>query len=281
MVRAACHHCAVTRVEINGEPATVEAVHRAATWNYGHYTSMQVRDRAVAGLSLHLRRLAENSAVLFPAAAPPSGDRVREFVDHALGDRADASVRVTVLPNPAGRTSTDIMVSVSEPVQDAAQPPLRVRTVQYERDLPQLKHVATLGLTYHRLQAREAGFDDVILTGADGSLREGSAWNIAFWDGARVIWPEGPLLAGITMQVLRLGLRRLGVPDTTRRVTRDALDRMTAAATNSHCPAQPIAAIDETVFSGDQALPGLLRRAWQQVDWEPITPADQGVVRNP
>ncbi|WP_285557549.1 aminotransferase class IV [Actinoplanes regularis] len=270
------------RVEINGEPATVEAVHRAATWNYGHYTSMQVRDGAVAGLPLHLRRLSESSAVLFPAAAPPSGDRVRTLVDHALGDLDDATVQVTVLPDPASRAGTDIMVSVSEPVEDAARSPLRVRTVQYERELPELKHLATLGLAYHRLRAREAGFDDALLTAPDGSLREGSAWNIAFWDGAQVVWPEGPLLAGITMQVLRLGLRRLGVPDTTRRVTRDSLDRMTgAAATNSHCPAQPIAAIDETLLPEDQGFTDLLRRAWQQAEWEPIAPTGQGVARHP
>ncbi|GAA2848850.1 hypothetical protein Acy02nite_01400 [Actinoplanes cyaneus] len=69
----------MTLVEINGEPASVEAVYRAATWNYGHYTSMQVRGRAVAGLSLHLSRLDEGSAMLFPNATPPSHEQIRNL----------------------------------------------------------------------------------------------------------------------------------------------------------------------------------------------------------
>ncbi|MEU8180772.1 aminotransferase class IV [Micromonospora sp. NPDC049047] len=260
-------------MEINGEPATVEDVHRAAVWNYGHFTSMQVRGAAAPGLSLHLRRLREASAVLFPEAVPASDDQIRTFVDRALRDRDDASVQVTVLPNPTRWPHTDIMVSVDEPVDGAAGPPLRVRTVQYERELAQLKHRATLGLTFHRRQARQAGFDDVLFVGRDGDLLEGSVWNIACWDGTQVVWTEGPRLAGITMQLLRLGLRRLGVPEVTRKTTRESLSEMTAAvATNSHCAAQPIAAVDATTFPGDQEFTRLLRRAWQEVEWEPVRP---------
>jgi branched-subunit amino acid aminotransferase/4-amino-4-deoxychorismate lyase len=131
-----------------------------------------------------------------------------------------------------------------------------------------------MGLGYHRLQARRAGFDDVLFVGRDGFVREGSVWNIAFWDGAQIVWPEAPMLAGITMQVLRLGLRRLGVRDTTRRMTHESLKEMTAAAaTNSHCPAQPIAAVDETVFTGNEALTTLLQHAWREASWEPLRKA--------
>ncbi|WP_438820860.1 aminotransferase class IV [Actinoplanes cyaneus] len=138
------------------------------------------------------------------------------FIDHALNTEVDASVRVTVLPSPTDKTRTDVMMAVSDPVRDTGRPPLRVRTVQYERDLPRLKHMATLGLTFHCLEARNAGFDDVLFAGRDGSLSEGSAWNIAFWDGTQIVWPDGPHLAGITMKLLRDGLRELGVPDTSR-----------------------------------------------------------------
>ncbi|XVU22690.1 aminotransferase class IV [Actinoplanes sp. CA-054009] len=135
-------------VEIDGAPASAEALYRAATWNYGHFSSMQVRGRAVAGLEFHLRRLREASAVLFPDAVPPSDETVVRLIGRALGERQDASVRVTVLPGP------EVMVSVSEPAPDTPKAPLRVRTVVYERELPELKHVATMGLTYHSLQAR-------------------------------------------------------------------------------------------------------------------------------
>ncbi|SNY54905.1 aminotransferase class IV [Paractinoplanes atraurantiacus] len=253
----------MTYVEINGAPPSLEAVHRAATWNYGHFSSMQVRRRAVAGLELHLRRLREASAVLFPDATPPTDDTVVRLIGQALGDRQDASVRVTVLPG------LDVMVSISDPVADTPRAPLRVRTVVYERELPELKHVATMGLTYHSLQARRAGFDDVLFLGADGGVREGSVWNVVFSDGERVVWPEAPMLTGVTMQVLRRGLDKLGVPSERRGIT--SLEGLrAAAAANSHCPAQPLASVDNRELPDHAPLTDLLWQAWREVTWDVI-----------
>ncbi|GAA2569368.1 aminotransferase class IV family protein [Winogradskya consettensis] len=254
-------------VEINGAPADAGALHRVATGNYGHFTSMQVRDRAATGLTLHLQRLRAASASLFPDVPVMADEQIRSYLDHALRAERDASVRVTVVPGARG---TDVMVSVSAPVADVTLPALRVRTIQYERELPHLKHVATMGLTYHLLQARRAGFDDVLFAGRDGLLREGSVWNAAFWDGERVVWPDAPMLAGITMQVLRIALQELRIPDEVRPLTSPG-GMSAAAAVNSQWPAQPIAAIDETVFTGGDELTGLLRRAWDVVPWEPIS----------
>jgi len=62
--------------------------------NYGHFTSMQVREGRVHGFELHLNRLASSSAVLFGHAL--ERERVRVLIRHALGTRASASVRVNV-----------------------------------------------------------------------------------------------------------------------------------------------------------------------------------------
>ncbi|WP_330294430.1 aminotransferase class IV [Streptomyces sp. NBC_00503] len=257
--------------EINGRPATVGDVHRAVTWNYGHFTSMQVRDGAVRGLELHLRRLEAASRELFAHAAGIDGDRIRGPVRHALGDERAASVRVSVLPAVTAPSATDVMVSVSDPVADAPAPARRVVTTTYERDLPHLKHMATLGLTYRALQAREAGFDDVLFVGRDGYLREGSVWNVAFWDGERVLWPEAEVLTGITMQLLRSGLDGTGVPWAIRRLTKNALPALrAAAATNSHCPGQPLASIDEVTFPDDGTLTRALNAAWAEIPWEAL-----------
>ncbi|GGR10398.1 hypothetical protein GCM10010168_29790 [Actinoplanes ianthinogenes] len=258
-------------MEINGGPASVEAVHRVATWNYGHFTSMQVRQRAVAGLALHLHRLRDGSRELFPERAAPSERTIVELVRHALGDQKDASVRVTVVPAGSDPEGVDVMVSVSEPAPDAAGAPLRVRTVTYERELPHLKHVATLGLTYHYLAARAAGFDDALFVARDGRISEGSVWNVAFWDGERVIWPDAPQLTGITMQVLRLGLKKLGIPDEQRTLTAASLPGMrAAAAANSRCPAQPIATIGETTLPDSAEFAALLREAWRAMPWDDL-----------
>ena len=248
-------------VEINGKPASVEALHRAATWNYGHFTSMQVRDRAVAGLGLHLRRLREASAELFPDDAPPGDGTITDLIGRALRDQRDASVRVTM-------SGSEVMVSVGDPVPDTAGPPLRVRTSTYERELPHLKHVATMGLTYHRRQAARAGFDDVLFVGRDNYVREGSVWNVVFLDGERVVWPQAPMLTGITMQLVRTGLEKLGISQEERRLTVAELPGLPAAATNSQCPAQPIASVDGIELTGHAALTALLWRAWRATPWD-------------
>ncbi|QKW23806.1 aminotransferase class IV [Kitasatospora sp. NA04385] len=261
-------------VEINGRPANVEDVHRMATWNYGHFTSMQVRDGAVRGLDLHLRRLADASRELFAdllGAQAPGDELVRGLVRQALGGRPDASVRVSVVP--AGPTGgTDLVVSVSDPVPDVPRPALRVRTAVYERDLPHLKHAATMGLTHQALSARRAGFEDVLFLGRDGSVREGSVWNAAFWDGERVIWPAAPALPGITMHLLRAALPATGVPSTTRHLAATDLPSLrAAAATNSHCPAQPLASVDHVTFPNLSAeLAEILTTAWSRVPWEAL-----------
>lgn len=260
----------VLHIEIDGRLAGVEDVHRVATWNYGHFTSLQVRDGAVRGLDLHLRRLEGASRALFGEGVESDGARIRELIRHALGEERAASVRVTVVPRVGEPLSTDVMVSVSDPVPDAPRSALRVRTVTYERDLPHLKHVATMGLTFHWLRAQEAGFDDVLFVGRDGFLREGSVWNVAFWDGRQVVWPEADVLPGITMQLLRAALTRIGVPWSTRRLTADDLPMLrAAAATNSHSPSQPLARIDTVGFPADGgALADALNSAWAEVPWD-------------
>jgi hypothetical protein len=86
-----------------------------------------------------------------------------------------------------------------------------------------------------------------------------------------VIWPDAPRLTGITMQVLRLGLAKLGLPDEVRSLTSASLAGMrAAAAVNSHCPAQPIAAIDEVGLPGFAPLTTLLLRAWNEVPWNEL-----------
>ncbi|GGN62181.1 hypothetical protein GCM10010112_20050 [Actinoplanes lobatus] len=252
----------MTYVEINGAAPDVEALHRAATRILGHFTTMQVRDGAVAGLDLHLRRLREGSAELFPGAEPAGDDTIRALIVQALRGEPDATVRVTML------AADEVMVSVLEPGPDTPPPPLRARTIVYERELPHLKHRATLGLFHHAAEAQRAGFDDVVFTGRDGLLREGSVWNLVFSDGKHVIWPDAPMLAGVTMLLLR---RELDVPQAVRALTAADLPAMTgAAATNSRHPAQPIAAIDDILFPDTPALTSVLREAWCRVPWQKI-----------
>ena len=79
------------------------------------------------------------------------------------------------------------------------------------------------------------------------------------------------MLKGVTMVLLQVALTMRGTPWTTRPV--DAADLATfdgAAATNSTCPAQPIAAIDDHRFPASDKLTALLTDAWQSVPFDAL-----------
>jgi branched-subunit amino acid aminotransferase/4-amino-4-deoxychorismate lyase len=256
------------RAEINGEPATVTALHRAATVNYGHFTAMQVRGGAVAGLDLHLSRLTASSVELFGEAL--DGDEVRGLIRHALGGQTDASVRVTVFGGGRAAAANpgppSVLVSVGNPAPSAPEPPWRLRTTTFVRDLPHIKHVATMGLIRHWRLARADGFDDALFVNPDGRVSEGTAWNLALWDGEQVVWPDAPQLAGITMLLLKPR-----APSVTRPVLREDLAAYRGAvATYSSWPAQPIGAVDDVRFDATDELARLLRDAWHTVPWDPV-----------
>lgn len=251
----------VLRAEVNGIAADPE-VWRTAQW-FGHFTFMQVRGpgRAVVGWRRHLSRLSGASWELFGRA--PGPELVTERVLGALRGMPEAvSLRINAFWRggvPEEPVEPDLLITVSDPEPAEALPPLRVRIAEYERDLPHLKHVDFLGVLHRRRLARAAGFDDVLFRDRRGRISEGSLWNVAFWDGRRVVWPDAAHLPGITMQVLAEGLDRIGVPQATEPVGSGDLRGMRAAfAVNSIRPAQPIGVLDNVRLPGGT---GVLDRA--------------------
>jgi branched-subunit amino acid aminotransferase/4-amino-4-deoxychorismate lyase len=254
----------VLNVELNGRAPGPADLYRIATANYGHFTSMQVRDGKVRGMALHLARLDDGNEKFFGRRGDVDDElRLRELIRHALGDVRDASVRVSFVP--------EVLVAVSDPISDEPAPALRVRTDPYQRPWPEQKHAATMGLRYAQRTARDNGFDDALFVGPDGLVREGSVWNVAFWDGTHVVFPDAPVLKGVTMVLLQIAMTMTGVPWTLRPVRRAELpDLLAAAAVNSHCPAQPIAGIDDVVFEEQDKLTAALSSAWATVPWDEI-----------
>jgi branched-subunit amino acid aminotransferase/4-amino-4-deoxychorismate lyase len=249
------------RVEIDGEPATSDRLAPAALVNYGHYSTMQIRGRAVRGLALHLARLDAATRELFDVDLDP--ERVRRALRHCLGDDyPDATGRITVYDAGDGRLA--VMVAVREPAE-APIWPVRLRTVRYLRPMAHLKHVGSFAQIYYGTRAERDGYDDALLIDAYGRIAETTIANIAFVDGDDVIWPSAPALAGITMQLLepRLESRR-------RPVHLTELTVFDAAFITNSRGVTAVGRIDDIAIPVDDQLTRRVVEAYEAVPWDPI-----------
>ena len=258
---------AIDRCELNGDPATADDLRALALTNYGHFTSMQVDDGGVRGLDLHLARLDASTRELF--VCPLDGDLVRAYMRSALsGLDGPVSLRVNVFSRRLRRdrmaepAAPDVVVSVAAPRRIEATP-VRIKSFRYERVLPHVKHVGTFGLFHHRRLAELDGFDDALFVDASGAVSEASIWNIGFFDGSGIVWPDAPALRGVSMQLLQKGLRERGVASDSHRVAHADIGAFRSAfLTNCSCAVRPIAEIDGVRFAVDAELNAMLDRCY-------------------
>jgi branched-subunit amino acid aminotransferase/4-amino-4-deoxychorismate lyase len=265
---------AAPRIELNGTPATAEDLRHLVQTNYGHFSAMQVRGGGVRGLDLHLARIEAATQELFGAAI--DRERVRQCLRHAsAGSSAALSLRVNVFSRalnrerPVDTVEPDILVTVM-PASRAPAPQLRVKSFAFTRTLPHIKHVGTFPLFHYRRLAQQAGFDDAVFVDASGHVEEGSIWNIGFFDGSGIVWPDAPQLTGVSMQLLQAGLSRHGVSSSMQSVPlRDVGRFRSAFFTNSSTAVRMISRIDEVDFDVD---PGLAARLLEYHDSNPLQP---------
>jgi branched-subunit amino acid aminotransferase/4-amino-4-deoxychorismate lyase len=252
------------RVEIDGRAATADQLRAFALGGYGHFTAMQVRNGRARGLNLHLARLAAGNRELFDAALDPAA--VRDHIRHALGDTADASVRVYVC-ELGDRPSVIVTVRPPGGMPDG---PWKLQSVPYQRALAHIKHVGDFGQGYYQRLARRNGFDEALLTGPDGDIAEGSITNIGFYDGASIIWPAAPVLAGITMLLLDRRLPETGLTSRRARVRVPDVGSFTGAFVTNARGIAAVGQIDDHVLAVDAKLMTTLTDAYQSASWDPI-----------
>ncbi|KAA9377009.1 class IV aminotransferase [Microbispora cellulosiformans] len=255
------------RVEIDGRPPTAEALWHPALVNYGHFTALQVRNGRTRGLGLHLARLDAANRELFGAGL--DGDLVRERVRHALADDArDASVRV-VAYRPEDRGAASLLVAVLPP----APPPSgwqSLKPVPYERPVAHVKHVGGFGQLYHRKVAEREGFDDVLLTGPDGTVAEGGVTNIGFFDGSSVLWPDAPSLGGVTMALLEDRLPAAGIGSRHGPVRLADLPAYRSVFVANSRGLAPVGRIGDVILPVDDDFARTLSEVYEAVPWDPI-----------
>jgi branched-subunit amino acid aminotransferase/4-amino-4-deoxychorismate lyase len=265
----------VSRLEMNGAPASAEDLRHLVQTNYGHFSAMRVEKGGVRGLDLHLARIEAATRELFGVAI--ERERIRACLQHAVaGSRELLSLRVNVFSRalnrdrPTDAADPDILISIA-PASPTAQSPLRVKAFAFTRTLPHVKHVGTFALFHYRRLAQLDGFDDAVFVDASGHVEEGSIWNIGFHDGSGIVWPDAPHLTGVSMQLLQAGLARHGVQSAMQSVALRDLRRYRAAFfTNSSVPVRMISGIDGIEFEVDAALEANLREYHDSNPLQPI-----------
>ncbi|CCG36253.1 hypothetical protein NY99_09230 [Xanthomonas phaseoli pv. phaseoli] len=259
----------------NGIAATAQQLGAAALNNYGHFTTLQVRDNAVLGLDLHLQRLQHDSAALFGAAADPDAIRAQLRVALSAAGSTDASVRITVfsqdfdLRDPSRAVALDVLISLSPAAQMPATA-VRVQPADYVREQPLCKHVGTFALLQLRRQAMLAGFDDALLIDPQGRLVEGAFWNLGLWQQGRVVWPQGPALPGTRQRLLQAGLQALGIEQEARPVTLGELQAFDGGFSCNARGQQALAAVGSVQWPDAAAQLAILEQALQTQAWQAI-----------
>ena len=260
-------------VQRNGHAASIDELAPLAFAGYAHFTAMQVRGGKVRGLDLHLQRLGFASMELFGRALPD--ERVRSYLRAALeAGPADVSLTATMYSSSGefsadgDHAEPDVLVRTGQPASGPAGP-LTLATVEYDRFLPALKHVGEVAKTYLMRRAVQDGFDDAAFVDRRGRLSEATIWNLAFWDGDAVVWPDAEMLVGTTMGIVRRQLDRLGVPQRVQQITPgDLPDLAGAVVMNSWTPGVAVHRIGPTPVPEAPRFLDLLHRAYEA---EPLT----------
>lgn len=256
-------------VHRNGRPATAEDLAPLAFAGHAHLTALQVRDGRVKGLDLHIERLSYASKEMYGTALPD--EQVKALLQAAIeASPADVSLMAVVYSAAGEFTTTEpdlqVLVRTSEPT-DGPRGPLALAVFEHERPLPAVKHVGEVVKTHYAREAVKLGFDDAAFADRHGRLSEATIWNLAFWDGSAVVWPRAGYLTGITMQILRRQLDRLGVPQRFAEIT-DVSGLSGAVVMNSWTPGVPVNRIGDVPLPVAEDFVDLLHRAY---DAEPFT----------
>ena len=256
--------------QLNGAPVNLDHLTALALINYGHYTSIRVDDLRARGLSLHLERLVRDCRRIFDAQLDP--DWVRRLVRHALAEAPrSVVVRVTVFDPELqlariGADAQPHLLVTTRPAAVDTLPALRLRSTQYCRELPAVKHVGLFGSLQRRRIAQRNGFDDVLFTGADTEISEAATANVGVIAGDRIVWPQAPCLSGVTMRLIN---QAVGEQAGTAPVTLRELAGVDAVlATNATVGIRPVVAIDGIRFPTKHPMINTLRNQYADIPTE-------------
>ncbi|MDA0116943.1 aminotransferase class IV family protein [Vibrio sp. T11.5] len=252
---------------LNGQAIPSSEITHLAFSGFAHFTALQVRNKMIKGLDLHLDRLRRASLELYDKAL--ADEVVQSYIHSAVASGPiDHSLSVTMY-SPRGEFTTDSMhveprvLIRMAPAENGPAGPLRLAVIDHDRPLAEIKHVGEIGKTYYLHQAVRQGFDDAVFLNTEGYLSEGTIWNLAFWDGESIIWPQARMLQGTMMAMVQRQLSQLKVPQRSEPITLSRLSQLKGAAVmNSWSPGIRVCQIASTLFSDSDQLISRLHRAY-------------------
>ncbi|MFF5020253.1 aminotransferase class IV family protein [Streptomyces sp. NPDC001165] len=255
---------------LNGRPVSPDALQTLALTNYGHFTSMRVDDQRVRGLSLHMERLVRDCRTVLGADLDP--ELVLGYVRQATGELTGSFVvRVTIF-DPAvelghpDKAQTPSVLVTARPAADLPMPPLRVKSIRYERDVPAVKHLGLFGALHARRTALLDGYDDALFIGPDDRVSEGGTWNVGFIGEDGIVWPKADVLPGVTMALLQ----QIGQHHTAPVTLTDAQGMQAAFATNTSIGVRALSSIDDVPMATEHPLLNELRDAYLAIPGERV-----------
>lgn len=265
----------VPRAFLNGQQADEAALIRFTRRGFSHYTTMQVRQAAVRGLTLHLARLEHATQHLFNTTLDVP--LLRSQMRTALAESAspDAALRITIGASNFTARSMEYpakieVLTLVDPPATAPKKSTRLKSFQHERYLPQIKHSGTFDLFDLRRRALADGYDDALLTTPSGHLAEGATFNIGFFSGEQVLWPLAPQLEGTTMQLLKQGVEALGGENIVSSITLDSVRMLDGGFCCHSGGIWPIHAIDEMALPLNENCLTRLHEIWEAIPFEPL-----------
>lgn len=217
---------------------------------FGVFTTFVVAEGGVLGLGDHVERLRRDSLRLWGHQLDARGvlAALRAHVE-LLAE--PATVRITLYPAqfavvaPADADGARILIS-SRPVVFPFEPEFdfSVCSVEYEREMAEVKSTSLLAQMRLRRTAQLAGHDDVLFRRGDEVL-EGATWTLLCWRDGEVATPGDGVLPSTTAKQLAKVARQLGWNFRVRPVAFAELaraDLVQAASVNS--PARAIGCLD-------------------------------------
>ncbi|WP_294335050.1 aminotransferase class IV family protein [uncultured Sphingomonas sp.] len=256
---------------VDGASATPANLAPLAFAGFAHFTAMQVRNGRVRGLDLHLGRLRRASLELFGRATPD--EQVVAEISSIVDRAPNASLTITMFLRSGEFVRADdsppAVLIRTMPATDGPVGPLRLDMVRHDRWRPDIKHVGEAAKTYFLHRAIARGFDDAAFVDSQGRLAEATIWNLAFWDGASIVWPKAAVLRGVTMAILQRQLAAAGVPQREASVRADAVAGLEGAVVvNSWTPGLAVSSIGDHQFDRSDALAEILHDAYAREPWK-------------